>query len=218
MRILIAGATGLVGQGVLAACRAAPDVERIVLLGRRRVDIDDPRIEQVVRPDLREVPASDLQGLDACLYCIGTVPGLSAAAFREVTVDLTVHIARVFAEANPGGTFVYVSGAGADPSSALMPLKVKGQAEAVLQTLGLRTLMVRPGIVQPVDGVRSPHGLRSVGYTIGGPLLGLATRALPRLMTTTTHVGRAMLAALREPAPPAVLENADLNRLGAASG
>lgn len=219
MRIMIAGATGLVGQGALMACRAAADVERIVLLGRREVPVDDPRVEQLVLHDLASIDARHpaLQGLDACLYCIGTVPGLSGDAFRAVTVDLTLQVARAFAEANRGGAFVYVSGAGADASSALMPLRVKGEAEDALRALPVRTVMIRPGVVQPVDGVRSPHGVRGAGYALAGPLMSIATRTLPGVMTTTSNVGRAMLAALRASTPPATLENADINRLGAAA-
>jgi uncharacterized protein YbjT (DUF2867 family) len=218
MRLIIVGATGLVGQGVLAACRAAKDVERIALLGRQHVDIgDDAHVTQWQVGNLNELDGSEpgFSGLDACLYCAGVVPGLSEAAYRKVTVDLTMHVARAFARANPQGTFVYVSGAGSDASAALMPMRVKGEAEDALRALGIRTVMIRPGVVQPVDGVRSPHPARAAVYALAGPLLGLATRSMPSMMTTSTRVGRAMLAALRQSPPPAVLENTDINALGA---
>lgn len=217
MHVMIVGASGLVGQGAFAACRAASDVERIVLLGRRRVAAGGQRLEQVVVADFREVDASDpaLQRLDACLYCAGVVPGLSESAFREVTVELTLHVARAFARANPGGTFVYVSGAGADAGSAVMPLRVKGMAEDALRALPIRSVMLRPGLVQPVDGVRSPHGLRALGYALAGPVLGLGRRAVPGIVTTSTRVGRAMLAAASDRSVPPVLDNAWIDRLGA---
>lgn len=216
MRVMIVGATGLVGQGALAACRAAADVERIVLLGRRRVGIDDPRIEQFEAPDLRHIDAGHaiFHGLEACFYCAGIVPGLSERAFREVTVDVTLHVARAFANANPTGTFVYVSGAGADAGSAWMPLRVKGEAEDALRALPVRTVMLRPGIVQPIDGVHSPHGLRAVGYRLAGPLMDVGTRRAPGMFTTSTRVGRAMLAAARAPTSPPVIDNAAINRSG----
>jgi uncharacterized protein YbjT (DUF2867 family) len=217
MRLIIVGATGLVGQGVLGACLAATDVERIVLLSRQRVDIvNDARVMQWQVADLCDIDGSEpgFAGLDACLYCAGVVPGLSEAAYRKVTVDLTAHVARAFARANPQGTFVYVSGAGSDASAALMPMRVKGEAEEALRELGIRTLMIRPGIVQPVDGVRSPHRARAAAYALVGPLLGVATRSMPSMMTTSSRVGRAMLAALRHAPPPAVLENTDINAWG----
>ncbi len=216
MRVMIVGGTGLVGQGALSACLAASDIERIVLLGRRDVHSEDSRVTNLVVPDLLDVDATHpgMIGLDACLYCAGVVPGWSEAAYRHITVDITVHVARAFAMANPQGTFVYVSGAGADPRAALMPLRVKGEVEAALKTLGVRTLMVRPGIVQPVDGVRSGHALRAAAYLLAAPLLDIATRMAPTVMTTSTRVGRAMLAALRDRTGSAVLENADINVTG----
>ncbi len=217
MRVMIVGATGLVGQGALAACRAATDVQRIVLLGRRPLDIIDARIAQHHALDLRGVDADHpvFRGLDACLYCAGMVPGLSEADFREVTVDVTLHVARAFAAANPTGTFVYVSGAGADAASAIMPLRVKGAAEDALRALAVRTVMLRPGVVQPVDGVRSPHGLRASGYALAAPLLGLGRRLAPGVFTTSTSLGRAMLTAARTPGSATVLDNVAINRLGA---
>lgn len=216
MRLMIVGATGLVGQGVLAACRAAADVERIVLLGRRRVPCDDPRVTEWIVPTLLDLdPAHpELEGFDACLFCAGVVPGFSEATYRQITVELTLHVARAFAAANAQGTFVYVSGAGANSASRLMPLRVKGDAEAALRTLGIHTLMLRPGIVQPVDGVRSGHLLRAAAYTLAGPMLGAAARMAPTVITTSTRVGRAMLSALRDASPPAVLENAEINARG----
>ncbi|GAB2521834.1 Rossmann-fold NAD(P)-binding domain-containing protein [Lysobacter humi (ex Lee et al. 2017)] len=220
MHVMIVGASGLVGQGALSASRIAPDVGRIVLLGRRRIAADDARIEQVTLPDLREADAAHpaFRTLDACLYCAGVVPGLSEMEFREVTFDLTLHVARAFAQVNPGGTFVYVSGAGADARSAIMPLRVKGQAENALRALPIRSVMLRPGIVQPVDGVRSPHAARAVGYRLAGPLLGLGRRIAPGVVITSTQVGRAMLAAARDRAVPGVLGNAEIERIARGRG
>ncbi|GAB1595620.1 Rossmann-fold NAD(P)-binding domain-containing protein [Lysobacter claricitrinus] len=217
MRLMIVGSTGLVGQGVLAACRAASDVERIVLPLRRHADAaHDPRVVHWHLKDLRSVDGTEpgFSALDACVYCVGVVPGLSETAYRDVTVDLTLRVARAFARANPNGTFVYVSGAGSDAHSMLMPLRVKGQAEDALRALGIRTLMLRPGVVQPVDGVHSPHPVRDAAYALAGPLLSAAARGAPSVVTTSSRIGHAVLAALRQPDPPAVLENADINALG----
>ena len=196
---MLLGASGLVGQGVLRVLLDSPDVECIVLPSRRLLDVADPRIETHVLPDLHALHAAHpaMQDLDACLDCIGVLPGLSEPAFRAVTLDLTLHVAQAFATANPAGTFAYVSGAGSDPASRLMPLRVKGEAERALQALPIRTVMLRPGIVQPVDGVRSPHALRQAAYAAGGPLMGLARRFAPSVFTSTRAIGQAMLAAVR---------------------
>jgi uncharacterized protein YbjT (DUF2867 family) len=96
-----------------------------------------------------------------------------------------------------------------------MPLKVKGETEAALRALPLRSVMLRPGGIQPAHGERSPHGWMRPMYAVGAPLMGLGVRLLPGLMTSTAAVGRAMLALARMQDPPAVVENKDINRLGA---
>lgn len=217
MHVMLLGASGLVGQGVLRVLLDAPDVERIVLPLRRPLDGMDARVQAHLLPDLQALHSGHpvMQGLDACLDCIGVLPGLSEAAFRAVTLDLNLHLAQAFAAANPAGTFAYVSGAGSDPSSRLMPLRVKGKAERALQSLPIRTVLLRPGIVQPVDGVRSPHALRNIAYAASGPLMGLARRLAPSTFTSTRAIGQAMLALLRaREGGNAVLENADIERLG----
>lgn len=217
MNVMLLGANGLVGQGVLRVLLETPEVRRIVLPLRRAVDVADPRIETHLLPDLRALDAGHpaLQGLDACLDCIGVLPGLSEGDFRAVTLDLTLQLAQAFAAVNPAGTFAYVSGAGSDPASRIMPLRVKGQAERALQSLPIRTVLLRPGIVQPVDGVRSPHALRQAAYAVGGPLMGLARRLAPSTFTSTRAIGRAMLAAVRAGTlEHVVLENVDIERWG----
>ncbi|HST45696.1 MAG TPA: NAD(P)H-binding protein [Luteimonas sp.] len=217
MRILITGATGLVGQAVLATSLEAADVAAVTVLGRRATGLEDPRLDEVLVADFLALDAveSRLQGFDACLYCAGAPPlGTREDDYRRVTVDATVHVARTLAARNPSLVFVYVSGANADAGSRLMPLRVKGEAEDALRGLPLRTVMVRPGGIQPVGGERSPHpGLAAI-YRVAGPLMGIGVRLMPQVMTTTGRVARTLLAAARMPDPPAIIENADINRLG----
>jgi uncharacterized protein YbjT (DUF2867 family) len=218
MRILITGATGLVGQGVLQACLQAADVSHVGALGRRATGQADPRLEEIIVHDLADlrVVENRLHPYEACLYCAGVLPlGVSEDEFRHVTLDLTTHVARTLAHHNPAITFVYVSGAMSNPDSHLMPLKVKGETERALAALPIRTVMFRPGGIQPVEGVHSPHAARDTLYQLTGPLMGLGVKLAPQLMTTTERVGRAMLEVLRMQDPPAVVENAEINRLGA---
>lgn len=217
MRIVLTGATGLVGQGVLRECLDDPAVTRVVALGRHPTARSHPKLEDLVAPDFGDLRAVEdrLQPFDACLYCAGASPiGTLESTYRHVTVTLTTNVARTLARLNPDLVFVYVSGALADPGSRMMPLRVKGEAERALAELPIRTVMVRPGIIRPVGGVRSPHSLMALMYAFGGPLMGLGVRMMPHLMTTTERMGRAMLQALRQSPPPSVLENDDINRLG----
>jgi uncharacterized protein YbjT (DUF2867 family) len=220
MRILITGATGLVGQGVLHEVLADPGVVQVAALARRPLLHEDPRLTllQVSRFDALGAVADALEPFDACFYCAGAPPlGTRAAEYRHVTHDLTLHVARAFAKRNPRARLLYVSGAHADPGSLLMPLRIKGETERALQGLPIESVMLRPGGVQPVHGERSPHGWMRPMYAVAGPVMGVGLRLLPGLVTTTAALGRAMLALARMPDPPAVVENADINRLGAAA-
>ena len=216
MRILITGATGLVGQGVLCEVLADPTVTRVGLLGRRATGCDDPRVEELLveRFDALDAVAERLAPWDACFYCAGAPPlGTPNARYRHVTLDLTLHVATEFVRRNPQARFLYVSGAHADPTSRLTPMRIKGETEAALQALPITSAMLRPGGIQPVHGERSPHAWMRPMYALGAPFMGMGVRFMPGVMTTTGAVGRALLALARMPDPPSVVENADINRL-----
>lgn len=217
-QVLLVGASGLVGRGVLNALLKAPDIERVTALVRRPLPITHPklRMQPIAEFSTAALAGLDLHGLEACLYCAGPLPlGMTEAAYREATVATLERVVQAYARANPQGYVAYVSGMGADPGSRLMPLRVKGQAEAMLAHCGLEYTCLRPGVVRPVDGVRSPHRLRGLAYRLGDPLLGLAARLAPAIFTTTSEVGACMLRLVRAHGPrPPVIENADIATAG----
>jgi len=234
LKILIVGARGLVGQGALkVALNAHPAIERVGLLLRQEVaglntQNEAPEKTKPVqaRPPVQtwSIPAFtpealanlDLGGFDACWYGAGTLPlGQSASQYRAVTVDVTVNVAKAFAAANPGARFLYVSGLGANAASPLMPMRVKGEAEQALHSLELQVCSLRPGVVQPVQGVRSMHRLRDVLYRAVGPVMSVASPFLKGQFTTTELLGRAMLKLSQPEQPlPVVLENRQINDYG----
>ncbi len=218
MRILITGATGLVGQGVLRECLSAADVTQVVALSRRVSGQSHPKFSEIICPDFSDLSAveSQLHPFDACLYCAGAPPvGTAEDKYRHVTLALTLNVAATLARLNPALVFAYISGAHADPASHFMPMRVKGDTERALAALPIRTIMLRPGGIQPVDGVRSPHSAMDVMYRVAGPLMGLGVRLMPGMLTTTANVGRAMLALVRQGDPATIVENDAINRLGA---
>lgn len=217
MRILMTGGTGLVGQGVLVETLADPRVSKVAVLGRHALAHADARVDDLVVESFDHLaPVADrLAPWDACFYCAGAPPvGTPEARYRHVTLELTLQVARVFAMRNPSGRFLYVSGARADPDSAFMPLRIKGETESALQALPLTTVMLRPGGIQPAHAERSPHAWMRPFYALAAPAMGLGVRMMPALMTSTAHLGRAMLALAAMPQPPAVVENDAINRLG----
>lgn len=217
-RILLVGASGLVGQGVLKVLHIAPEVAQVIALVRHPLAPIDGKTGVLQVADYSEGSLAEvyLDGLDACLYCAGPLPlGMPEADYREATVGVLERVVHAYARANPAGYVIYVSGAGANPSSRLMPLRVKGQAESALRDAGIAHTSLRPGVVRPVLGEQSPHAMRRWAYTLGDPLLALATVALPSIFTTTRDIGECMLRwVLAGACPPEVIENASIRSRG----
>jgi uncharacterized protein YbjT (DUF2867 family) len=219
MNILIFGATGMVGQGVLRECLLAPDVERVVAVGRNATAQQHPKLQDLVVKDMYDYSAveSQLQGFDACFFCLGVSSvGMKEEDYRRITYDLTMAAATVLARLNPGMTFTYVTGAGTDTSErgSSMWARVKGATENALLRLPFKAAyMFRPGVIQPLHGARSKTPLYNGIYVVISPLLSLAYRLWPDKMTTTEQVGRAMLAVARHGAHKALLEVPDINAL-----
>jgi uncharacterized protein YbjT (DUF2867 family) len=219
MNVLIFGATGMVGQGVLRECLLDPGVERVVTIGRSVTSQQHPKLQQIVHADLYDYSAieSQLAALDACFFCLGvTSAGMSEEAYHHVTVDITVAAAETLSRLNPNMTFIFVSGAGSDSSEKgrTMWARVKGKAENAVLRMPFKGYVFRPGVIQPLHGIRSRTKIYRVLYAILGPLVPLLRRFLPRYVTTTEIIGRAMLTVARKGAPVKVLESADINRVG----
>ena len=218
MRVVIFGATGMVGQGVLRECLLDRRVSEVVSVGRRALGLSHPKLREVVRSDVADLgPVQDeLSGVDACFFCLGvSSAGMSESSYRSVTYDLTLSIARVLARLNPGLVFTYVSGRGTNADGRAMWQRVKGATENDLLDLDLRGYMFRPGVIQPLHGEGSKTFLYRAGYVVATPLFPLLRRFAPQTLTTTDALGRAMVevAASRPDLP--ILENPDINRYGA---
>ncbi len=212
MKILLFGATGMVGQGVLRECLNATDVELVQTVGRTSTGQRHPKLREVVQKDLFDYSGveSSLQGFDACFFCLGTSSaGMTEAQYRHVTYDLTLAAASVLARLNPGMTFVYVSGSGTDSTEKgrSMWARVKGATENALLRLPFKAVyLFRPGAIQPLHGIRSRTALYRVLYVVLAPVFGIARRLAPRWVLTTENLGQAMLAAARRGSGREVLE------------
>ena len=223
MKVLLFGATGMVGQGVLIECLQAADVSLVQSVGRTALDQQHPKLRDVVHKDLLDYSAVEpqLEGFDACFFCLGvTSAGKTEADYSHLTYDITLAAATTLARLNPQMTFVYVSGAGTDSTEKGRSVwaRVKGRTENALLKLPFKAAyMFRPGIIQPLHGVRSKTASYQLIYTISRPLLPLLRALMPSMILTTEVMGQAMLAVARGGAPKPVLEAADINAMAAAA-
>ncbi len=222
MRVIILGATGMVGQGVLRECLLDADIEEILVIGRTVTGRVHPKLREIVRDDLSDLSTVEgqLAGYDACFFCLGvSSAGMSEEAYRRVTYDLTVSVARTLAGLNPGLRFLYVSGQGTDSTERgrMMWARVKGQTENALLAMPFEAYMLRPGYIQPMHGVRSKTMLYRMIYAVAAPIYPLIRALLPRYATTTDHIGRAMITIARTGAPKRVLETRDIAAIGGAT-
>jgi uncharacterized protein YbjT (DUF2867 family) len=219
VKVILFGATGMVGQGVLRECLLADDVESVLAVGRTATGQKHEKLQEIISTDLFDLSSieSHLSGLDACFFCLGvSAAGMSEPDYRRLTYDLTMSVAKTLSRLNSGMTFVYVSGAGTDTTerSRMMWARVKGKAENDLLKLPFRAAyMFRPGYIQPLHGIRTKTKWYGAMYTVMAPLYPIWKRLLPKYVTTTECVGRAMLNLARRGAPKRLLENQDINGL-----
>jgi len=219
MNVVLFGASGMVGQGVLRECLLDPGVGRVLLIGRSAIDLQHPKLRQLVGPDLFDYSdvESDLAGYDACFFCLGvSAAGLSEDDYRCVNYDLPLAAAAALVKVNPGMTFIYVSGTGTDSTERgrTMWARVKGATENALLRMPFKAAyMFRPGFIQPMHGETSKTRLYRVFYVIAHPLMPVLRQFFPKYVTTTEQIGRAMIKVARGGALKAILETEDINAL-----
>jgi uncharacterized protein YbjT (DUF2867 family) len=223
VNLVIFGATGMVGQGALRECLRDPDVHRVLTVGRSSTGTRHPKLQEIVHQDLFNYAElkNQLAGFDACFFCLGvSSSGMSEADYTRITHDIAVAAAQTLAGLNPQMTFLFISGAGADSTERgpVMWARVKGKTENVLRRLPFKAMYVfRPGIIQPLDGIRSKTAGYRVFYAIAGPLLPIARRLFPDYVVSTEQIGRALLAAAKRGSPKPILEAPDIRALALSS-
>lgn len=222
MNVLIFGATGMVGQGVLRECLQASDVQLVKTVGRTPTGQQHPKLRELVHAEMWDYAGveDELADFDACFFCIGvTSSGMGEKKYTHLTYDMTLAVAETLARLNPNLVFIYVSGMGADSSgkSTIMWERVRGKTENALLKLPFRGVYIfRPGMIQPMDGIKSKTAAYRIFYSLTKPLLPLLRAALPKHVLSTRQMGQAMLAVVRGGARKRVLESADISEIGGA--
>ena len=213
MNVIVFGATGMVGQGVLRECLLADDVTQVLVVTRSPTEVRHAKLRELVHRDFTDLDpiADDLAGYDACFFCLGvSAAGLDEAAYTKITYDATMTAARVLARHNPDLTFIYVSGEGTDANGRSMWARVKGRTENGVLDLFGNGYAFRPGFIQPMHGATSRTRWYRLAYKITNPLFPLLRKIFPRSISTTEQIGRMMLRVAREGYPTRILRSRDL--------
>lgn len=218
MKVIIFGATGMIGHGVLLECLDDPDIDAVTTVGRRPVDIEHDKLTQITHGDFTDFSKieSELAGFDACMWCLGiSAAGMSEEDYRRITLDFTLAAAEVLARHNPELTFCFISGAGTKRDASAMWARVKAEAEDRLAEFPFAAhYNFRPAFIQPKRGVRSTITSYRVMYAILSPFYFLL-KGFRSFVTSTPEVGRAMIRVARDGTSKQTLENIDICEVAA---
>lgn len=209
MKIIITGATGFVGEGVLFTCLSHPGISEVLMLNRRHYDHQHPKLKELIVKDyfsLGSVSAS-LTGYDACFYCAGkSSVGMNEKDYTFLTYDTTLALAKTLLELNPSLGFFFISGGYTDSSEKgkIMWARVKGKTENALLKMGFsKAYNFRPGGMIPLPGQKNAKGI----YTILSRILSVV---VPRMVSTVEQVGLAMINVAKNGYPRQILEVTDI--------
>ncbi|TGE04924.1 Rossmann-fold NAD(P)-binding domain-containing protein [Hymenobacter fodinae] len=216
LRVIVTGATGMVGEGVLLECLGHPEVEQVLSVSRKPSGINHPKLREILHSDFQNLApiADQLTGYNACFFCLGVSSvGMKEPEYRRLTYDLTLHFAQTLLPRNPELTFCYVSGASTDGTlkSRQMWARVKGETENALLQLGFQdAYMFRPGFLRATPGQQ--HVLSYYKYI--GWLFPVLRAVTPNYASTLAELGQAMIRVAQRGYLRKVLEVPDIVLLG----
>ena len=215
IKTIITGTTGMVGEGVLHECLNHPDVESVLVINRRTINNNHPKLKEITRDNFYDFNKIEdqLTGYNACFHCLGTTSvGKNEAEYTKITYELTKTLADTLIKLNPGMVFCYVSGAGTDSTEKgkVMWARIKGKTENYLLHLGFKKAHVfRPALILATKGLNNTLTL----YKVFSPLLQLVKLLFPKYVCTLREVGIAMINSVTKGYEKEVLEVGDIKSL-----
>lgn len=217
LKVIITGATGMVGEGVLQECLQNTAVEKVLLVNRKPSGVSHPKVEEIIHGDFNDITAiaDRLKGYNSCFFCAGVSSvGMKEEKYTAVTYTLTIHFAEQLAAINPDMTFCYVSGAGTDSSGKgrLMWARVKGRTENDLMRLSFKGVYnFRPAFMKSFKGAKNTPGI----YAILMPFYPFFRWLMPKYFITLSELGKAMISVSQKGYDKKVLEVPDIVNLAA---
>ncbi len=198
-KVIITGATGMIGKGVLLECLDSNAISEVLVIGRNSIGMAHPKLKELIHRDFSNFSdvRSQLSGYDGCFFCLGiSAAGLNEEQYKRITYDFTLMLAKTLFELNPQMTFNYVSGQGTDSSekSRMMWARVKGKTENDLLTMGFKqAFMFRPGMIIPLRGIKSRTKAYQFMYDYFMWLVKGTKAVSPNSVVDTTQIGLAMI-------------------------
>lgn len=217
IKVIITGATGMVGEGVLYMSLQHPDVASVLVINRKPSGVSHPKLKEIVHPDFFNFSAieSELSGYNACFFCLGVSSvGMGAEQYFQTTYTLTMHVAETLVRLNPGMSFCYISGAGTDSSEKGRSrwARVKGKTENDLMRLPFgQVYAVRPGFIKPIPGLVNIHSF----YKYINWLFPLGRAVYPAGFCTLRELALAMIRVARQGYERKIIEGRDIICLAA---
>jgi uncharacterized protein YbjT (DUF2867 family) len=212
INVIITGATGMVGEGVLFECLANEKVNRVLMVNRKHYELQHPKLQELIVPDFLKLNefANNITGYDACFFCAGISSiGMKEDKYTRITYDTTLAFAKAFLTSNPNSVFTYISGAYTDSTEKgkVMWARVKGRTENDLVKLPFKGVYnFRPGVITPFDGQKNWKPLFK--------WMAKAIRAVaPKSALAVQQIARAMINATISGYPSPILEVKDIRKL-----
>jgi uncharacterized protein YbjT (DUF2867 family) len=215
-KVIVTGATGMVGKGVLLECLDHTSISEVLVIGRNPLNIIHPKLKELIHKDFTNFSnvQNQLTGYDACFFCLGiSAAGLNEDQYTLITYNYTMALATTLFEINPEITFNYVSGQGTDSTEKgrMMWARVKGKTENDLLRLGFKqTFMFRPGMIIPLRGIKSRTKSYQFIYDYFMWLVKITKAISPDSVVTTTQIGLAMINSMLKGYPEKVLKPKDI--------
>lgn len=215
-KVIITGATGMIGKGILLECLDHVEISEVLVIGRSSIGMIHPKLKEMIHKDFMDFSKVEkqLEGYDACFFSMGiSAAGLKEEQYRRITYDFTLSLAKILLESNPNMAFNYVSGQGTDSSEKgrMMWARVKGKTENDLLDLGFKQAFVfRPGAIIPLRGIKSKTKSYQFMYDYFTWLLKGIKAVAPNSIVNTTQIGLAMINSVLKGYDKSILRPADI--------